>query len=77
VLDYSGYKCGHCMAAAGDNWGIVRQGREPCSVARESMGTVDVTPQVLPWLEPTLALRTVIICGRDLRKHMRTLEIMC
>jgi hypothetical protein len=36
-----------------------------------------VTPQVLPWLEHTLALRTVIICGRDLRKHIRTLEIMC
>jgi hypothetical protein len=36
-----------------------------------------VTPQVLPWLEHTLALRTVIICGRDLRQHIRTLEIMC
>jgi hypothetical protein len=36
-----------------------------------------VTPQVLPWLEHTLALRTVIIYGRDLRKHIRTLEIMC
>jgi hypothetical protein len=36
-----------------------------------------VTPQVLPWLEHTLALRTVIICGRGLRQHIRTLEIMC
>jgi hypothetical protein len=27
-----------------------------------------VTPQVLPWLEPTLVLRTVIICGRNLRR---------
>jgi hypothetical protein len=36
-----------------------------------------VTPQVLPWLEHTLALRTMIICGRDLRNHKRTLEIMC
>jgi hypothetical protein len=38
---------------------------------------LDVTPQVLPWLEHTLALRTVIICGRGLRQHIRTLEIMC
>jgi hypothetical protein len=36
-----------------------------------------LTPQVLPWLEHTLALRTVITCGRDLRKHIRILEIMC
>jgi hypothetical protein len=36
-----------------------------------------VTPQVLPWLEHTLALGTVIICGRGLRQHLRTLEIMC
>jgi hypothetical protein len=36
-----------------------------------------VTPQVLPWLEHTLALRTVIICGRDLGKHIRSLVIMC
>jgi hypothetical protein len=39
---YGGYKCGRCTAAAGDNWSIVRQGREPCSIARESMGTIDV-----------------------------------
>jgi hypothetical protein len=40
--DYGGYKCGRCTAAAGDNWSIIRQGRDPCYVARESMGTVDV-----------------------------------
>jgi hypothetical protein len=27
-----------------------------------------VTPQVLPWLEHTLVLRTVITCGRNLRR---------
>jgi hypothetical protein len=36
-----------------------------------------VTPQVLPWLEPTLALKAVITCGRDLREHIRTLEVLC
>jgi hypothetical protein len=36
-----------------------------------------VTPQVLPWLEPTLALKDVITCGRDLREHIRTLEVLC
>jgi hypothetical protein len=46
--DYGGYKCGRCTAAAGDNWSIVRQGREPCSVARESMGTVDVCGDRVP-----------------------------
>jgi hypothetical protein len=39
---YGGYKCGRCTTVAGDNWSIVRQGREPYSVARESMGTDDV-----------------------------------
>jgi hypothetical protein len=29
-----------------------------------------VTPQVLPWLEHTLALRTVITCGRNLRSKV-------
>ena len=37
----------------------------------------NVTPQVLPWLEHTWAPRTVIICGRDLRNYIRTLELMC
>jgi hypothetical protein len=36
-----------------------------------------VTPQVLPWLEHTLVLRTVITCGRKLKKNIRTLENMC
>jgi hypothetical protein len=36
-----------------------------------------VTPQVLPWLEHTLTLRILIICGRDLRNYIRTLELMC
>jgi hypothetical protein len=46
--DYGGYKCGRCTAAAGDNWSIVCQGREPCSVARESMGTVVVCGDGVP-----------------------------
>jgi hypothetical protein len=46
--DYGGYKCGHYTAAAGDNWSIVRQGREPYSVARESMGTVDMGGDGVP-----------------------------
>jgi hypothetical protein len=29
-------------------WSIVRQGREPCSVARESMGTIDVCGDGVP-----------------------------
>jgi hypothetical protein len=29
---------------------------------------VDVTPQVLPWLEHTLVLRTGITCGKNLRR---------
>jgi hypothetical protein len=37
------------MAAARDNCSIVCQGREPCSVARESMGTVDVCGDGVPW----------------------------
>ena len=45
---YGGYKCGRCTAAAGDNWGIVRQGREPCSVASESMGTIDMCGDGVP-----------------------------
>jgi hypothetical protein len=48
ISDYSGYKSGSCTAAAGDNWSIIRQGREPCSVARESMGTVDVCGDGVP-----------------------------
>jgi hypothetical protein len=36
------------MAAAGDNWSIVRQGREPSYVARESMGTADVCGDGVP-----------------------------
>jgi hypothetical protein len=31
-----------------DNWSIVCQGREPCSVARESMGTADVCADGVP-----------------------------
>jgi hypothetical protein len=48
MSNYGGYKCGRCTAAAGDNWSIVRQGREPCSVARESMGTTDVCGDGVP-----------------------------
>jgi hypothetical protein len=47
------------------------------SEGEEVTGDTGVTPQVLPWLEPTLALRAVIICGRDLRNYIRTLELMC
>jgi hypothetical protein len=46
--DYGGYKCGCCTAVAGDNWSIVRQGREPCSVDEESMGTVDMCGDGVP-----------------------------
>jgi hypothetical protein len=45
---YGGYKCGRCTAAAGDNWSIVRQGRELCSVASESMGTIDMCGDGVP-----------------------------
>jgi hypothetical protein len=31
-----------------DNWSIVPQGHEPCSVARESMGTADVCGDGVP-----------------------------
>ena len=31
-----------------------------------------VTPQVLPWLEPTLALEAVITRGKGLGQHIRT-----
>jgi hypothetical protein len=31
-----------------------------------------VTPQVLPWLEPTLALEAVITRGKGLGQHLRT-----
>jgi hypothetical protein len=46
--DYGGYKCGRCTATAGDNWSIVRLGREPCSVARESMRIVGVCGDGVP-----------------------------
>jgi hypothetical protein len=36
-----------------------------------------VTPQVLPWLEHTLVLRSVITCGKKLKEGIRTLEAMC
>jgi hypothetical protein len=45
---YGGYKCGCCTVAAGDNWSIVRQGCEPCSIARGSIGTVDVCGDAVP-----------------------------
>jgi hypothetical protein len=48
-----------------------------CATGQSGAPTNSVTPQVLPRLEHTLVLRTVITCGRDLRKHIRTLEIMC
>jgi hypothetical protein len=32
------------------------------------VGAIYVTPQVLPWLEHTLVLRTVITCGSNLRR---------
>jgi hypothetical protein len=38
---------------------------------------VSVTPQVLPWLKPTLALEAVITRGKGLGQHIRTLELMC
>jgi hypothetical protein len=31
-----------------------------------------VTPQVLPWLKPTLALEAVFTRGKDLGHHIRT-----
>jgi hypothetical protein len=40
--------------------------REASSPRTLSNGTV--TPQVLPWLEHTLVLRTMITCGRNLRR---------
>ena len=48
MLDYGGYKCDHCTTAAEDNWSIVRQGYEPCSVDGESMETVDVYGDGVP-----------------------------
>ena len=45
---YGGYKCGHCTTASRGQWGIVRQGGEPLSVARESMGMVDVCGDGVP-----------------------------
>jgi hypothetical protein len=45
---YGWYKCDLCTMAAKDNWSIVRQGGEPCSVARESMGTADVYGDEVP-----------------------------
>jgi hypothetical protein len=42
---------------------------QECS--KSSSEGVDVTPQVpqvLPWLEHTLVLRTVITCGNNLRR---------
>ena len=33
---------------------------------------IAVTPQVLPWLEPTLALEAVITRGKGLGQHIRT-----
>jgi hypothetical protein len=46
-------------------------------LAEDSSDAAPVTPQVLPWLEHTLVLRTVITCDNNIRKHIRTLEIMC
>jgi hypothetical protein len=37
-------------------------------VGVEVVGGIYVTPQVLPWLEHTLVLRTVITCGNNLRR---------
>jgi hypothetical protein len=48
MLDYGGYKCGRCTVAAGDNWSIVRQGRESYFVTRESMGTVEMGGDGVP-----------------------------
>jgi hypothetical protein len=36
------------------------------------MWATSVTPQVLPWLEPTLALEAVITGGKGLGQHIRT-----
>jgi hypothetical protein len=46
--NYDGNKCDRCMVVARDNWSIVRQGREPCSIARESMGMADVCGDGVP-----------------------------
>jgi hypothetical protein len=46
--NYGGYMCGRCTAVARDNWSIVRQGREPCSVTRELIGTVDMCGDGVP-----------------------------
>jgi hypothetical protein len=35
-------------------------------------GLCIVTPQVLPWLKPTLALEAVITRGKGLGQHLRT-----
>jgi hypothetical protein len=35
-------------------------------------GIIHVTPQVLPWLKPTLALEAVITRGKGLGQHIRT-----
>jgi hypothetical protein len=47
---YGGYKCGRCTAAARDNWSILRQGREPYSIAKESMGMIDVCGTECPYM---------------------------
>jgi hypothetical protein len=57
-------------------YGIYLHQLTPNAIVRLSV-YICVTPQVLPWLEPTLALKAVITCGRDLGPHMRTLEILC
>jgi hypothetical protein len=42
---------------------------------QELLQEIHVTPQVLPWLEHTLVLRTMITCGRNLRsKSVMALE---
>jgi hypothetical protein len=66
--DYGGYKCGCCTAAAGDNWSIARQGREPCSVARESMGKVDVCGDGVP---------RHVVCLRLPCKVKNSIRIVC
>jgi hypothetical protein len=65
-----------CVCYAADFADRVASGALSADVAAE-VERLRVTPQVLPWLEHTLVLRTVITCDNNIRKHIRTLEVMC
>jgi hypothetical protein len=60
--------CGDCTTAVGVSEAFVRQGGEPCSVARESMGTVDVGGDGVP--------RHVVCLGLPC-KDKNSIRIVC